>query len=108
MQLATVGGKRSVARACTKLLLEFDHVQRLLFLAYALVITPHDLPHLSPRRLPPANLHDLAAADVAEEAILLDAQNEIGGNVVLLVPHEPGVADGVDAPSGLPIAADLQ
>jgi hypothetical protein len=52
-----------------------------------IVVAAHDLAHLGLGQRPPADLHHLAAADVAHPAILLDAQQEVRGDVAVLVLH---------------------
>jgi hypothetical protein len=52
-------------------------------------------------------IYHLATADIAHQAILLDAEDEVRGDIVFLALHHPCVGDGVDPSGWLPIATDL-
>jgi hypothetical protein len=78
-----------IAGARVQPLLELDHIERRPAspLVRDIVVAAHDLAHLGLGQRPPADLHHLAAADVAHPAILQDAQQEVRGDVAVLVLH---------------------
>jgi sulfide:quinone oxidoreductase len=99
-------GIRGVAVVRMQLPLELNHVEWR-NLSLHLVIATYDLAHFGFGRWPPADFHHFAATNVAHHAFLLDAQHEVGGDIVLFVLHHRRVGDGIDFPGWLPVAGDL-